>query len=71
MRKDLIVYSLIAGLSILSFGYSAPSFASTGPKKFTDAEKGRFRDECRAENKKTKAAKQVVGACVRRKMGKE
>ena len=71
MRKDLIVYSLIAGLSILSFGYSVPAFAATGQKKFTDAEKGKFRDECRAENKKTKAAKQVVGACVRRKMGKE
>lgn len=71
MRKAVIVYSLMAGLTIPSFGYSVPAFAATVQNKFTDAEKGKFRDECRSENKKTKAAKQVIGACVRRKMGKE
>ena len=70
MNKQIVLL-LVLGFCFVGIGYSAPSFAATGPKKFTDAEKGKFRDECRAENKKSKAAKQVNGACVRRKMGKE
>lgn len=46
--------------------------ASAAPKKYSDAEMGRMRDECRQEVGKMKSGKkQAVGACVRRKKGKE